>query len=63
VRYEDHDSQLLARLDERVQAIQKELHMMVTRVEFWPVKIIAFGLAGLILSAVIAAVIAQVLVK
>jgi hypothetical protein len=58
---------LLARLDERVKAMQSELHNMhetleiyVTRHEFWPVKVIALGLAGLILSAVVAAVIARV---
>ena len=59
----DDSEKLLARLDERVQAIQKELHILVTRAEFWPVKMIAFGLAGLILSTVVAALIAQVIVR
>ena len=65
----DNDSNaMLARLDERVQAMQKELHTLtarfneyVTHVEFTPVKAIAFGLAGLILCSVIAAVVATVL--
>lgn len=59
---------LLSRLDERTRNMQKDLHELaqrfedyVTHVEFTPVKLIAFGLAGLILSAVIAAVIATVI--
>jgi hypothetical protein len=64
----DDERSLLARLDERVKSMQVELHSLtakfeqyVTHVEFGPVKLIAFGLAGLILSAVIAAVVASVL--
>ena len=64
----DEEHSLLARLDERVKAMQIELHAMtvkfeqyVTHIEFGPVKLIAFGLAGLILSAVIAAIVASVI--
>ena len=64
----DDERSLLARLDERVKSMQVELHSLtakfeqyVSHVEFGPVKLIAFGLAGLILSAVIAAVVASVL--
>lgn len=59
---------LLVRLDERTSRMKEELERVedtlkeyVTRIEFWPVKIMVFGLAGLILSAVIAALIAGVL--
>lgn len=59
---------LMARLDERTRNMQIDLHELsdkfdeyVTHVEFTPVKLIAFGLAGLILCSVIAAVIATVL--
>ena len=48
----DEEHSLLARLDERVKAMQIELHAMtvkfeqyVTHIEFGPVKLIAFGLA------------------
>lgn len=41
--------------------VHQTLEIYVTRHEFWPVKVIALGLAGLILSAVVAAVIARVI--
>jgi len=66
----DEEHSLLARLDERVKSMQIELHNLtskfeqyVTHIEFGPVKLIAFGLAGLILSAVIAAIVASVIHK
>ena len=66
----DDEHSMLARLDERIQSMQKDLHILssrfeqyVTHVEFTPVKLIAFGLAALILSSVIAAVVASVLHK
>lgn len=58
----------LGRVEERVNSIKTELHDVkktldkyVTKIEFWPVKIIVFGLAGLILSSVFAAIIALTL--
>ena len=64
----DDEHSMLARLDERVKGIQYDLHSLtgkfndyVTHVEFTPVKMIAFGLAALILSAVIAALVASVI--
>ena len=64
----DDEHTMLARLDERVKGIQSDLHLLtgkfneyVTHVEFTPVKMIAFGLAALILSAVIAAIVASVI--
>jgi len=65
---DENEHSMLARLDERVQAMQKELHSLtgkfneyVTHIEFTPVKLIAFGLAGLTLSSVLAAVVATVI--
>lgn len=59
---------LLARLDERVASMQREIHTMralledyITKHEFWPTKIISLGLAGLVLASVVAAIIAHVL--
>lgn len=55
------DENLLARIDERVKSMQEELHRFVTRHEFQPVKLITYGLAGLVLSTVLATVIARVI--
>ena len=56
------DEHLLARIDERVRQMQAELHEFVTRAEFQPVKLLTFGIAALILSSVVATLIAKVLV-
>jgi hypothetical protein len=67
---DDDQHAMLARLEERTQSIQRELHMLtgkfneyVLHIEFAPVRWLVFGLAGLILSAVIAAVVATVIHK
>ena len=57
----DDDGHLLARIDERVRHIERMVQDFVTQMEFVPVKMIAFGLAGVVLAAVIAALVAQVL--
>jgi len=64
----DEEHSLLARLDERVKAMQRELHDMnlkfieyVTHVEFKVVRLLVFGTVALILSAVVAAIVASVL--
>ena len=56
------DEHLLARIDERVRQMQAELHDFVTRAEFAPVKMLTFGIAALILSTVVATLLAKVLV-
>ena len=65
-RHSNHE--LLVRVDERMMAVKDRVERMeallnayVTRVEFTPVKLIAFGLAGLVLSTVIAALVAGAL--
>lgn len=62
---------LLVRLDERTQTIVKELDSMnrrmesglVTRAEFAPVRNLVYGATGLILLAVVGAMVALVLQK
>ena len=67
---DENEHSMLARLDERVQTVQRELHAMnlkfieyVTHVEFKVVRMLVFGTVALILSAVVAAIVASVLHK
>lgn len=63
---EDHD--LLTRIDERTEKMCETLEALITRLEsdyvtkaeFWPVKTIVYAGAGMILVAVVGAVIALV---
>lgn len=64
----NHEDDLLARLDERLQSVQKELHSLklkfdkyVLHVEFKPVQMIAFGMAALVLCSVLAALVASII--
>ena len=52
------DHSLLVRLDERTQQMQKQLESHVSHDEFRPVKMVVYGLVSLILTSVLAAVIA-----
>jgi tetrahydromethanopterin S-methyltransferase subunit B len=63
-----HNDAILARIDERVRQLghatdrlEKMLEDYVTRLEFLPVRAIAYGLAALILTAVATAIIANVI--
>jgi hypothetical protein len=65
--FNEADHTLLAVINERtgstnakLDEIKLELDEFVTRVEFQPVKLLVFGLVGLILSGVFAAIIAMV---
>lgn len=57
---------LIVRIDERTKRIQEELkelrETVVSRAEFNPVKVLVYGIVGLILSAVFAALVAQVVI-
>jgi hypothetical protein len=57
-------NELLIRIDERTRMIAEEIKIlreqMITRAEFGPVRLIAFGLVALIMTMVLTAVIAQV---
>lgn len=57
---DDHD--LLVRIDERTSTLHERMGQMVTRKEFIPVRSIAFGLVGLVMVAVIGALI-NVIIK
>ena len=65
-------SDTLSRLDERVlglsgavERLDKTLETYITRIEFmahfWPVRALVYGMAGLLLGAVLTAVVAIVL--
>ena len=55
------DEHLLARIDERVKHIEQMVAEFVRRHEFKPVQMISFGMVALMLSSLIAAIVAQVL--
>ncbi len=50
-------------LNERVKILQEKMEDLVTKVEFAPVKLIAYGLATAVMSSVIVALMAKVLIK
>jgi hypothetical protein len=68
-----NEMELIIRIDERTQVIAQQVKeikevelkairdVMVSRVEFQPVKLLVYGLVALILSSVFAAVLALVL--
>jgi hypothetical protein len=51
------------RLQEQVKAMQKTVEDLVSRAEFAPVKLIAYGLATAVGSSVIFAILAKVIIK
>ena len=64
---QESDAVTLARIDERtkhtaqaIKDLKLEIDDYVTKIEFQPVKLIVFGLAGLVMSGVFAAIIALV---
>ena len=66
----DDDHSLLGRIDERVKSLQKsmvelkeELEKYVLHIRFRPVEAGFYGLAAIILSSVIAAIVALVIRK
>jgi hypothetical protein len=52
----------LARIETRMESVTDTLESLVSRAEFLPVKLIAYGVAGGVLTAFLAAVI-QVVVR
>lgn len=57
------DEVTIGRLDERLKAIENTMRSLVTRPEFNPVKMIAYGFAGSILMTVVGAVLSLILRK
>lgn len=51
------------RLQEQVAVLQKTLETLVSKAEFIPVKMIAYGLAGTVLSSALMAVLTKVIIK
>lgn len=51
------------RLQEQVANMQRTINDLVTRAEFAPVKMIAYGLATAVGSSVIMAILAKVIIK
>ena len=62
-RVVDTTSANVIRLQEQVSTIQKKLDELVTKAEFYPVRMIAYGLATAVLSSVLMAVLAKVVIK
>ncbi len=53
----------IVRLQEKVSTLENQVKALITRDEFAPVKLIAYGLATAVLSSVIMAVLAKVIIK
>lgn len=51
------------RMQEQVATLQNTVRDLVTRAEFTPVKMIAYGLATAVMSSVIMAILAKVVIK
>jgi hypothetical protein len=51
------------RLQEQMSTMQKKIDDLVSRAEFAPVKLIAYGLATAVGSSVIMAILAKVIIK
>lgn len=45
-------AELVARLDQRLEALEERADDFLTRWEFAPVRLLAYGLAGILLTAV-----------
>ncbi|EDY2030055.1 hypothetical protein GTB64_004497 [Salmonella enterica] len=51
------------RLQEKVSTLEMTVRDLVTKAEFTPVKLVVYGLAGTVLSSVLMALIATVLIR
>lgn len=56
-------SENVIRLQEQVSTMQNMIKDLVTRAEFTPVKMIAYGLATAVMSSVMMAILAKVVIK
>lgn len=58
---------LIVRIDERTRAIAEEVKIlreqMISRAEFGPVRLIAYGLVALIMTLVITGLVTQILIQ
>jgi hypothetical protein len=53
----------IARLQEWMRSVNEQIKTFVTKSEFGPVRLIAYGLATAVMGSVVTAVIAKVIVK
>lgn len=60
---DDQTRDTVIRLQEKVAQLEGQVKVLVTQAEFGPVRAIAYGLAATILSSVLGAVLAKVLIK
>ncbi|EIP9220989.1 hypothetical protein LT875_002435 [Salmonella enterica] len=51
------------RLQEKVSTLENVVRDLVTKAEFTPVKLVVYGLAGTVLSSVLMALIATVVIR
>lgn len=56
-------SENVIRMQEQVSTMQSTIKDLVTRAEFTPVKMIAYGLATAVMSSVMMAILAKVVIK
>lgn len=56
-------SESVVRLEEKVSTLQSTVKDLITRAEFTPVKMIAYGLATAVLSSVVMALLAKVIMR
>lgn len=59
----DDNQVAIVRLQEQVASLQRAVETLVTKAEFTPVKMIAYGLATAVMSSVIMAILAKVIIK
>lgn len=50
-------------MTKNLEELEGEIQLLVTRVEFTPVKLIAYGMVGMILSTVVAQLLTLVIAK
>lgn len=53
----------MVRLQEQMKAMQSDIEEFITRAEFAPVKMIAYGMATAVMSSVLMAILAKVIVQ
>jgi len=58
---DDNHTERLARIETHLEHVASRLEEVVSRAEFMPVKLIAYGLAGGILTAFLSAIIFKVM--
>lgn len=56
-------SEDVVRMQEQVKTMQEVIKDLITRAEFTPVKMIAYGLATAVMSSVMMAILAKVVMK